>query len=466
MMILSSVLVAEQETIQTDNMKLLLILSVLTLVALAVAHSDTEQSDLLARETRDAGRRRDKMKKIRRNKKSRMSKKKKRKTKSKNKRRPKKAKDSKRQKAKSGNRKRSQNVKGKLRRKLKQASETCKDASNITKKANSFRSAIKNLLTVVKNIDAKYNKADPSNPKNILADWEDTAAVIGRFTDNGTECTGDCPEEACTAYDVLSNCSISAKKACTFEYDSSNITYCENELDKILETCTDPTKIKECCEYKTILNKESTIVKSCKPYTEIVKEARKARTSCTSPKDEGSFGNCMSYMKKSTKLIAECISLGPITQTMYSTTTAATSTTYSTTTPPTTTTSPSPGTVVRNVFVEGDAVYEQTTSYDPVTNEATIIVPAHNTKAMQADERSSTGAGGERKGVVIILGETSLTTVSAEYCIVEDVPSYESIENYKELSVSTNNDQDAAVSGNHHLYLYQQSFVNYFIHRC
>ena len=40
-----------------DRMKILFFLAILVFVALTVAHSDTEQNDLLARETREAGRR-------------------------------------------------------------------------------------------------------------------------------------------------------------------------------------------------------------------------------------------------------------------------------------------------------------------------------------------------------------------------------------------------------------------------
>ena len=100
--------------------------------------------------------------------------------------------------------------------------------------------------------------------------------------------------------------------------------------------------------------------------------------------------------------------------------------------------------------LSGDAVYEQVTSYDPVTNEATIVVPPHNTKAFSSNSRSRQNVdttNTERVGVKIIIGEKTMVTVTDEYCIFEEKPANINLDDFKIQREDTSGDLEVAVSG-------------------
>ena len=99
-------------------------------------------------------------------------------------------------------------------------------------------------------------------------------------------------------------------------------------------------------------------------------------------------------------------------------------------------------TVTRNLFMDGDAVFEQVTSYDPRSDEATIIVPPHNPKAF-----SSNSSGSSRKGVRIIMTKTKMFTITDSVCNCEDLPDHINFEHFKIPQTSTHRDADAAASG-------------------
>ena len=98
--------------------------------------------------------------------------------------------------------------------------------------------------------------------------------------------------------------------------------------------------------------------------------------------------------------------------------------------------------VTRNTFIDGDAVFEQITSYDPVTEEATIIVPAHNSEAFSSNSNSSL-----RQGIRIIMTSTKMYTITDVSCLCESLPSHVNLDNFKVATTSTHNNKDAAASG-------------------
>ena len=95
---------------------------------------------------------------------------------------------------------------------------------------------------------------------------------------------------------------------------------------------------------------------------------------------------------------------------------------------------------VTHTFLEGDAVYDQVTSYDPILKEATIYVPAHNTKQF-----SDNNIGTQRAALKVIITKSKTVTVLNEFCIVED--SFIDVESFGSIHPSTDKEKNESFTG-------------------
>ena len=278
-----------------------------SLMALMVAHSESEQNEILVRVAKEAGQGRIKNRKTTKTKrfrnKIRRNNMKKKKEKKRMKKLNKTKKNSKTKKAK------------KARTKINRQNECSKGlAEKLGKKANSWRNAIINIK--------KPNEILKKKAKSLEADtlkvpkmFQEAAEALGKVTEMGTKCLGECDQSVCNAYNLLSNCTESAKEACTFNFDketelTTNEEECKAELGKMFLTCQDESNQGKCCTYTPLLN-------ATKPYgdfaqrcyfAEDIQVLRDARTRCLDKDKPGSFGNCMSLLKSSSSMISKCLS--------------------------------------------------------------------------------------------------------------------------------------------------------------
>ena len=356
---------------------IVLLAAVALLAALAAAHSDTEQNDVLARDVREAGnrdsRKKDtKRKKIKKHKNARRAK----------------ARAAKRKSRKNKNKKNNQKKKQAKRTQRKRKGSLPKNQCNATlsairaQKASAWISSIINIRTVLRILDAKKNStqnADQNKPKLFVS----TAEAIGKVTGDGTQCSGDCQQSTCDAYNTLLKCQETAKADCDY-----SIAYKADE-DFEEECLKKMTLIKYSCKDNLCCGKEEPdFDKKCN-FAEKIKEARKARAKC-----QDSIGVCMSLVKEAPSMISSCAAGAATTNEVLST----------------------KNVINRNTFIEDGVAYEQVTSYDPVTQEATFTVPAHS----------------NRVAVNIIAGKEKIVTATNDYCLVETTPSDFNVEDFGE----------------------------------
>ena len=110
--------------------------------------------------------------------------------------------------------KKSGSINGKSSRKVKAklGDRQCDDDS-IAKKLqqiDSWKAAIKNTQNIYNNLVDKVS-LNGTIKESLSKYMTEAMDVIGAVTINGTNCSEDCPSEACAAYDTLSNCPTTAR---------------------------------------------------------------------------------------------------------------------------------------------------------------------------------------------------------------------------------------------------------------
>lgn len=346
---------------------------------------------------------------------------------------------------------RRKSVKGKSRNEKRikdRRNVTCSssDLENYATKAVQMKNVLKNLIRVGKLVRGKYQNVENSTS---MASFRFLAMskILGKVTENGTDCRGSCIQDACDKYTLLKECPSTAKAACSMSYnynsDTGNRDTCLATLNNIINTCSS-NKTGKCCGNWTELQN---LDYSCN-YTSIFEDTKAVRKTCVIDMTNGSYKLCMSYIKDSGDLIDGCWSNAeqcsststlssntdslsssddPTTQTSSSSTGATTSGTGTTpseittaqTTPvvtmtptscPSTSTAapPQPPTVstCTDTFVDDGAVFTHRTTYDQVNNEAVIEVSSSL----------------DRVPVTIVVNSNQMVTATNNYCLVENTP--------------------------------------------
>ena len=228
---------------------IILLAAVALLAALAVAHSDTEQNDLLVRDARDADSRR-KMKKgskLKKNKKNRRKNKKKdRKTYRKN-----------RKTSRKNKKKTRKNQAGKSSmRTIDMREEVCAPKTptpfNRVRKAKNSLKQLRNMENLINITLKKKSKVEFANSNTSLL-FTDAIKALGDLTNKGRRCGRECDQTVYDNYKKLVECRVDSLRDCTSPpYNgtsgSGNSTECKKELENIETICQDPTKKEECCK--------------------------------------------------------------------------------------------------------------------------------------------------------------------------------------------------------------------------
>ena len=384
-----------------------LLAAVALLTALAVAHSDTEQNDLLARDARDASPRR-KMKKgskLKKNKKGskRMNKKRARKT---------------------GRR-------GKKERKSGRAVDA-KCIAQITLGMRRWKDVVTNFKRQAARItDNKKKGGNKATKKGLFAPIANKLLNLGGGNKNALECNGTTIGEAAANLTKLSkdlfDCEKNVNDACNpINFPKPNetlISKCdalvakfEKEADKCMKLSKDEAKAEEGCACWTAdeMKKFTEDVNECK-VTEDMSKIKSQLKSCTK-----AFGKCRNLEDEAIESIYLCYD-SKLNQFLFCKNEHFI---LGTPQPP-----PKPVKTIDSVetFEEDGIVYQQKTAYNPVTKEATISVPAHL----------------DRKAVSVIIGKDVTTTVSDSSCIIEETARDLDVTSF---GSSTKNDTDGIVT--------------------
>ena len=126
-------------------------------------------------------------------------------------------------------------------------------------------------------------------------------------------------------------------------------------------------------------NKKPRFAKNCNILKELSKSFGKAKKLCFESDATGSFSNCKEFiLNKVPSIIEDCTKVSH------------------------------EGGETKTFFVEGEEVVEQTKSYNSVTKELSIHVPAH----------------ADREAVDIIIGLTNKITSFKRYCNLADIPEH------------------------------------------
>ena len=209
-------------------------------------------------------------------------------------------------------------MQGKSDRKVKVKStnrQTCRDddIANTLQKIGSWRSAMRNTINLYKNLVDKVS-VNGTIKESLSTYMNDAINLIGAVTKDGTDCSDDCPAEACAAYKTLSNCSTTVPVACQIPQTvlDSKLTETEEEecfaqLDAFEQTCTSSNRT-NCCAAGAVDFTQDNISK-CK-YTEIVRDIRQASKYCLNSTVDGTLSNCMLKVKQSASLVKPCIGEG------------------------------------------------------------------------------------------------------------------------------------------------------------
>ena len=211
-----------------------------------------------------------------------------------------------------GRKKGKKGKKNKNRKKKQKQQQSC-SKTKTAQRARSWMNSIKNLNNIMKLFN---NKKENGTIKESLKTYFDEAAtILGRFTNNGTECEGTCDQEACDAFRVLSNCSNTAAETCqepsslTKRLNKTEEENCNFMLEEIIDSCESGNS--SCCSKSNFsapgLSYNGTALIDCK-YSNMTKDARNARKICFNKTLEGSLSYCMSFVQKSSGLASKCIS--------------------------------------------------------------------------------------------------------------------------------------------------------------
>ena len=276
----------------------------------------------------------------------------------------------------------------------KQTATCSQSTDNLRQKALSWLSKIKNLEKIRNGIKIENVRNESSSAsQQFLA----TAKILGKFTKNGTSCSRDCGQSVCDAQRILSKCPETARNACNFTtYDFSKDSKrdsCKTDLEKFIKICSNSSKEDECCKKSKIIFNDTTCF-----YDEVLSDARKVRRSCSVTRNNGSYIHCMSLVKSSLGMIEGCWD-------------------STTTTPRPTNPALTPDKKITTTkFVEDGTETTHTASFDPVLEEAYVIVPAHL----------------NRLAVNIVVNKRIMVTSTSDFCLVEETPDSVDIETYSE----------------------------------
>jgi len=260
-------------------MRVVLLLTVLVVViAAGLQESESQELDILQREARDAGRRKGKAAKKGRNRKQKG-----RRTKGNEKSR---GKHQKRQKLRQNGRQTD------CLADVVQAMKNYKKAQTQYRQGNRIKGWMENM-------DKKKGKAADQ--------FKNTSDALESATGGGMSCKGAEPDaDATEAQAILKNCSMSAAEKC----DSTKITGINS------------TKIEECktanknymTEFDTCLKTSTCDCFKALPafdkdmcdMTATYDSAKASKTSCNSPSEPGSFGECSKKQKLAGELVGKC----------------------------------------------------------------------------------------------------------------------------------------------------------------
>lgn len=259
-------------------MRVVFLLTVLAVViAAGLQEGESQELEILQREARDAGRRKGKL--------------------------GKKSKKRKQGKRTKGNKKRRGN--NQKRQKLRQngrqtdcLADAAQAMKNYKKAQTQYRQGNR-IKGWMENMDKKKGKAADQ--------FKNASDALESATGGGMSCNGAAPDaDATEAQAILKNCSMSAAEKC----DSTKITGINSSK---IEECKTTNKnymmaFDEClkapaCDCFTAL---PAFDKDMCDMTSTYESAKTSKTSCNSPSEPGSFGECSKKQKMAGELVGKC----------------------------------------------------------------------------------------------------------------------------------------------------------------
>ena len=223
------------------------------------------------------------------------------------------------------------------------------------------------LSKLIAQIKKKVGQIETSEDLNPFREYSE---LLGIVTDSGTNCT----ESAKSAFAFLTKCLTSIPENCPKpNIPKDDIRECRKSFEGFLRCTTDKNAdLLTCYDMK-----KPKFSKNCNKLAELAKNVGVAKNSCFDADIVGSFTNCKEFIiNKAPSIIGDCIQFDQEKD------------------------------ETKTFFVEGDEVVEQTKTYNSVTKELSINVPAH----------------GNRAAIDIIIGQTQKITSFKRYCNLGDVP--------------------------------------------
>ena len=295
---------------------------------------------------------------------------------------------------------------------LRSLDDVCfKKAVEDLDKLSSF---VANFIKQMKRVEKQTKVAGNKNEKSGI--FPDVAALLvelGGGNIASLSCAGSTTSPgAKNLTDLVNNllaCEEDISKACSTDIPTYNQTYVEecnniiNNFTVATEECVNKASVDEACTCWKELDSKS--VGGCKKIDEAesIKDAfevcKKTFSKCKKYEDYSIniFSDCSGRLKDRIKKTVEFLN-----ELFIDPSTGSTPQTPS----PNPSSLHSPTTFISEAFQEGNEIYRQTITYDPVNKEAIITVPAHL----------------DRIGISVVVGVETTTTVTDGSCYVESTP--------------------------------------------